>query len=127
MADHEINLNIPLLRAIQAKIKEEPGMFTMSAWHMSAYRGCLGEVYHCGTAHCIGGWAQVLSGATVSNIGVERAAMEALGLTREQANRLFYNVDWPEPFHLEYEMAKGHAERADVAIRRIEHLINTGE
>jgi hypothetical protein len=48
----------------------------------------------CGTTHCIGGWAEAITG---------KSPEKALGLTRDQAHRLFYVASfripqWPKKF-----------------------------
>jgi hypothetical protein len=47
------------------------------------------EYWHCGTAHCYGGWAQVFSGREPNEHTVMRDAREWLGLTRYQADSAF--------------------------------------
>jgi len=61
-------------------------------------------------------------------------AAEELGLSIEQKQRLFYlskhghgngQYYWPVNFELEYNAAKTPLDRAQVAVRRIQHFIDT--
>lgn len=47
------------------------------------------EVWHCGTSHCFGGWAQIKSGRPADFYTVRRDARLWLGITAYEANRLF--------------------------------------
>lgn len=79
----------------------------------------------CGTAACIAGWANILSGhnpATDSD-----AAAVFIGIENEYKWSLFQVCDWPEQFRLKYYSAKLPRERAKIAAARIDHLIETGE
>lgn len=131
-------MNIPLLKEIQARILAEPDAFRMDTWS-------------CGTAHCIAGWALVLSDLKIANPNAEpwahvltdgrspmNAAAEALGLSTEndgdgdwfddgnsEAKRLFLNDDWPRAFCNSYDEAESRRERAKIAAERIDHFIAT--
>jgi len=83
----------------------------------------------CGTTHCIAGWAQVLSGRKQDYDGAYADGQEVLGLTEEQAERLFYITsgaygDWPEQFKGEGE-GKKWSPTPQQAVDRIEHFILT--
>ncbi len=64
------------LHAVMAQIEEHPEMWDQSSWH-------------CGTSHCFGGWAQVLSGAQITSDNVRHDARRWLGLTCREADLLF--------------------------------------
>jgi hypothetical protein len=73
-------MNVELLRKVQEAILADPKSFDMSDFQRDT---------ECGTAYCIGGWAAKLAGERVG----AREGQEALDLTYEQANRLFYVTD----------------------------------
>jgi hypothetical protein len=106
---------IDLLRQVQAKIKAEPENFDMTDWH-------------CGTAHCIGGWFCALAGS-------EHSLWELNNhFTTAEENRLCYVNYWPEQFSTAYLALCSDAwhpkpdkrkEAAEIAAQRIEHFILT--
>jgi hypothetical protein len=61
----------------------------------------------------------------VDRVYPERAAAKLLGLTYEEAARLFFQSQWPEKYCYAYEDARGPRGRARVAARRIDHFITT--
>jgi hypothetical protein len=80
-------MNVALLEKIAEKIQlVDARLFDMERF---GYEKCppVEGIYECGSAHCIGGWACALSGADDFN---HEAAMQALDITQEQANLLFY-------------------------------------
>lgn len=86
-----------------------PEMFDVDEWpsfHAMMHAGC-------GTAACIGGWAQALYHArTHADIG------DILGLTRDQVSRLFYPHELPDDY-----------DWSDItptqAVRVLDHLLTT--
>lgn len=90
-------LNINLLRAIKAQILNEPKSFNIDTWEGRGTPPCK-------TAHCIGGWAIVLSGSTIPHRWemwqptCERMARIALGITVKQSNALLREEKWPLAF-----------------------------
>lgn len=109
-------MNVELLRKIAAVIQEKPELFDMQYfnWRNS-----------CGTSHCIGGWAEDMTGLPMQ---------EALNISNLEARRLFY-VDgdfsdeeegdeggWPKQFHGVPEPWKPTPQQAAA---RIEHFIAT--
>jgi len=110
-------MNVELLRKIKDKILEQPEGFQMEGWH-------------CGTAHCIAGWAQILSGYKESSFFCEFDATEALGLPQSgprhdiilARDRLFHDVHWPEQFK---EPCLTAGQYAKQAAKRIEFFIQT--
>ena len=116
-------MNSKLLLKVKEAILAEPDNFDMDQWH-------------CGTSHCICGWAQVLSGKVKDSFNTDshtEVGMKLLGLTDvTQAMTLFYTSCWPQPFRQSYlnifkddpDLKK---QQAEVAARRIDHFIATGE
>ena len=95
---------LPLLRKVLEHITAHPEEHDQNYW---GYRSLL---LGCGTTHCIGGWALVLSGADLAwatsgdlalavvdgQVSVPlTGAQKVLGLTDGEAGRLFYakNLD----------------------------------
>lgn len=111
-------MNVRLLRRIAKVIQEKPTEFDMV--NFTGYTNC-------GTTHCIGGWAQEFTG---------KHPMEALRITPEQGNRLFYVTNnnreplWPKRF---MGRKKKNLSMEDSwwkptprqAVARIEHFIKT--
>lgn len=109
-------MNVELLRKIAVVIQEKPAEFDMRGFTRHTERG---------TTHCIGGWARQLTG----NYNMA----QALGLTEQQADRLFYvesadTEGWPKQFRgVEDGGDWEHAWRPTIAqtVARIEHFIAT--
>jgi hypothetical protein len=124
-------MNIPLLEELERTIPQHALQFIMGDWF--EYNP---DLYgNCGTAACIAGWAVTLA-LTLSkrprdgqDLGGEASAiaMRELGLTSEQARRLFYKQGWPDPFWSDYktENQENAEHNAKVAARRIRHFIDT--
>lgn len=72
--------NLDLHNQIIAKIEAEPENWNQAKWH-------------CGTAHCYGGWAQILSGMPINTEFARRDARMALGLSVYEADALFDSVN----------------------------------
>lgn len=122
-------MNVELLEKIAETIASRPNHFDISSWHNS--------YGVCGTTHCIGGWAQVLSGIRASTDHEEMAKL--LGLKHAydamyedslnddcEAARLFVVDYWAEPFLSRYRDAVDDpSERAKVACDYIHHFIET--
>jgi hypothetical protein len=64
------------LLAVMAHIEANPECHKQNSWH-------------CGTSHCFGGWAQIMSGKNANDLTVRRDARVFLGLTFIEANDLF--------------------------------------
>lgn len=104
----------------------------------------------CGTTVCIGGAGALDAGfitlRSTPRPGTERVMydvtptgeqhkgdsgtwemfMAALGLSHDQANRLFFLSGWPKGFRSQFVNAKDAASRARVTARRIDQFIATG-
>lgn len=112
--------------------------------HPDTYRQ---DEWHCGTAACIAGHAALLSGLADSvaidldgaarpvrngrilNEDWEDLGYEALG--RRASNSSLFSgspvFSWPEPFNTDWKQANTRKARAQVAARRIDYFIRTGE
>lgn len=113
-------LNVPLLRKIKDQITAHPNDFYMCSWK-------------CGTACCIGGWALTLSGVDFrdEDAELEELASLALGLTKGQANGLFYANCWPKDLRARYYQSSNEPNweerQAAIACERIDRLITECE
>lgn len=107
-------MNVKLLNEIKERITREPETLNMSVWH-------------CDTAHCIAGWAQVLVFPRNDDLmTVERDARRALRTrSRVSAFRLFHLRNWPLRFNKAYLHAESPKGRAHVTCQRIDHFIKT--
>jgi hypothetical protein len=134
-------LNVRLLRKIQQHILEEPRRFVMSAAVIKAstpkewkskkgpFAPDLSSVMPpCGTAACIAGWADILTGGTGSEWYIRHRAAAALGVPDIGSwcgHPLFSENSWPEPFRAQYLAAKTPKRRAEIGAARIDHFIKT--
>jgi len=90
-------VNATLLLKIKEQILREPKSFNMDTWEGKGTPPCR-------TAHCIGGWAIVLSGGTVPHRWemwqdeCARMARKALNITLKQGNQLLFEEKWPAAF-----------------------------
>jgi len=125
-----------LLRKVAKHILDEPKRFIMAAWFYkrSDYRPSVDDFsYHgdfptCNTAACIGGWSVVLGSKKNPDdiLDVQRYAARLLGLTPSRVAVLFDAWAWPTPFD-KFQSATDPRKRAQIAAKRIEHFIKTGE
>jgi hypothetical protein len=111
-------MNVELLRKIAAVIQEKPAEFDM---------GDFRTLKPCGTAYCIGGWAHILSGGD-PELASEKTGRKALGISGDEAERLFFVTDedsggWPEEFRGESNAWEPTPQQAAA---RIERFIETG-
>lgn len=121
-------MNTILLNIIKKQILAEPRQFNMGNY----FSGILPdgtEPANCGTAACIAGWAMAKASASnpkdARKLDVDRnnhAAM-LLGITEQQAGRLFYEDEWPKQF--QSTSRSGLKLRARRAAARINHFIKT--
>lgn len=141
-------LNIELFKKIRDRIAEVPESYDQSLYIRSE------PAAPCGTAACLAGEAIICAAKTLK-IGVknlhfydnkdrvaERAA-ELLGLpepdwgagsTRHYNDtaRLFASLSessviWPKPFAEQFRKARDSRERAAVAVKYLDHIIETGK
>jgi hypothetical protein len=73
-----LTFNIERHNQIIEQIEKHPETWKQNDWH-------------CGTAHCYAGWAQVFSGKEIDDNTVVRDAREWLGLTKYEADTAFYS------------------------------------
>lgn len=129
-------MNVKLLQKVKRAILKRPDQFEMQSWFQSnlyfyddGYRVSGG----CGTAACIGGWAQhlTLKSKTLQQsklkhvINVIPSPYELLAVTQSQGERLFVDSAWPKKFRYGYRSATEPKERAEIAAKRIDHFIKT--
>jgi len=93
-------INVRLLRRIQKQILKEPRQFIMSRYFAHSQR-----IPNCNTAACIAGWAIALKEgitpkAAANSFVPYSDGQDALGLTINQAERLFLPANWPNRFLL---------------------------
>lgn len=67
----------------------------------------------------IGGWSY---GPAAK---IREAAREFLGITTDQANRLFQKANWPETFLCDLDDALPGPEYAEATVNRVKHFIET--
>jgi hypothetical protein len=121
-------MNVRLLRRIQRQLLKEPDSYDQEVY-VDTHTTDAGV---CHTRACIAGWACLLSGRTVNGV----LPRILLGLTLEQADRLFSPIEgprgfrclstaWPERYARQYLEAKTPRGKARAGFRRIEHFIRT--
>lgn len=108
-------MNVKLLREIKQQILKEPKLYDQD--HVTVRK-------ECGTAHCIAGWAMMLSRSISSFPGA------SLDITTEQYSRLagramMGTCDWPKKYAEAYKKARTPQGRARVAAQRIDCFIKT--
>lgn len=110
-------MNIKLLKRIKRQILRNPKQFSMAHWH-------------CGTTHCIAGWAQVLAGKAPDVHHAVWDARHALAISDEQADQLFYRTNWPKEIQDRWIEArvnhKSATFKSKIAAERIEYFIKHG-
>jgi hypothetical protein len=115
-------MNIFLLLKVAEAILAEPWHFNMDSWD-------------CGTTACIGGWACRLSGMPyheTRQLWHYTYPKKFLKLSGEEAERLFFDENWPEQFRFSFDNLRdidGHIENHEkavqIAVARIHHFIAT--
>lgn len=138
-------LNVKLLRQIIQKIKDEPRRLAMSTWithrndgiwrddkrgeRLVIPDGLYGKKcpWHdfppCGTAACIGGWAELITNKKAGKKVFAIELLNILGISDSQVRNLFSCDMWPEKYWLAYANAKTPKGKANAAIRYIEYFI----
>ena len=102
-------MRVDRLEIIRDRVLAEPEKLDMSS-------------YHCGTSHCIAGWATWLFAEGDARLAESpEMAQELLGLTNDQADNLFYPPAWQLAGKFWEEITAPHAAKV------IDHLISTGE
>jgi hypothetical protein len=127
-------LNFALFRKVIRKLEAAPMAYDQGQ------EAIFDDNAPCGTAACIGGWADILSGRGSlkwARVDLDRAA-ESLGLTGENwvseyrtERAVLFDPSpehaWPSPFNSQWEKAKTQRGQARVAIRYLTHILNTGK
>lgn len=133
------------LRWVQEQILANPAMYDQNIVVMGT---------SCGTACCLAGWLHInkvglpehqklvqvgydhefdaSAGKIVFDTGVERLGLDTsvFGYDAEWPNLFSDSEDWPAPYSDEYELAEAEGDgkaMAQIAVRRIDHFIETGE
>lgn len=129
-----MELNLPNLKTLRDTIQAlDPTNFDMAAWSRDENGDGMATrvdmVNHtCGTAGCIGGWAEVLFVAKDDDrIGEakDEEVAEALGLTEEQAHNLFFPLVGIKEAGIEID---SYTELTQAqAVQVLDHLMETGE
>ena len=120
-------MRIDRLREVKRHILNEPLGYSQNEWCLTNHiliADIDGKVPKCGTRACIGGRAALLfaPGRDVYKVDSKKL----LGITFAQGNRLFsVSGSWPEPYATQYAKANTPAERARIAVNRIEKFIRT--
>lgn len=97
---------------------------TPMEWRQIGERDLSPTMPPCGTAACIAGWANLFTKYFDESSSIH--AQQVLGLDENEAESLFYDDNWPEPFRTRYQKAKTPKQRAKIACQRIDHLIKHG-
>ncbi len=128
-------LNVKLLRKIQAYITEEPRRFFMSDFFVKENwnynRSFFGDLSAtpppCRTAACIAGTTNLLTKGRYLG-DWQRAGLKLRIDPHElESHPLFTVLGWPDPFQSDYERARTPKQRAKIACKRIDWLIEHGE
>lgn len=134
-----------LLRRVEKRILEEPRRFDMSDWVYPS-DGMWPDGPPCGTVACIAGWVALdrvpasklkkmtrreffILGDEFHPRSARARACKALGIDPESSvpANLFGVNNWPDKYRIAYNNARTPKGHAGVAVRRIEHFIETGE
>jgi hypothetical protein len=116
-------MNTELLLKVKERILAHPKALEMATWGIA-----VPESTHCGTLACIAGHAvHIATGRVELGRRAERTAKELLGISPDQAFRLFFVDEWPPNFFNSYANTKDKVKAAKVAADRIDHFIATGE
>lgn len=139
-------MNIKLLRKVQKHILAEPRRLNMNRFGELLDEDTLAELGKfappCHTQACIGGTACWIERPRIFNrllkedeeTEIAHRAQKLLGLTSDEADRLFYFAEmrhespdnfWPAKFQDAYEAAKTPIAKAKIAAKRIDHFIAT--
>lgn len=133
-------MNVELLKKVRDYIVKHPNRFVMDAYLFTPENSGIkngfeaddGEFINfdkCGTAACIAGWTCLIKEEEVvkisGNFPFHGAGRDHLELTEDQAGRLFYTDDWPEPYRGNYQDADDQSARSRIAAARIDHFIAT--
>lgn len=130
-------MNVGLLLQVKDHILEEPRRLNMDILFLNLREEDIWfydlPAPPCNTVGCIAGFAAALSGTR--DLTSYQGGMAALGLTREEAERLFteprhwnnmcFRYHWPEDYARAYLAATNPTGRAQATAARIDHFIAT--
>jgi hypothetical protein len=126
----EQRVNVKLFGRVMEQIEAEPQRFCMSVFF--AGRGWVTGQEECKTAACIAGWAIALADKEGVAKYIDAAswrvlgrAGNALGITKSESERLFFDDKWPEPLRGAYLKMVTAGDRADIAVQRIKYFLQT--
>lgn len=88
-------MNVELAKKVREMIRQHPERHDQCMW---SSHWDLNPAKHCGTAACIAGWVAAVKGKTLNELGkqgidVVDFAVEALEITHDQGNVMFYTTD----------------------------------
>lgn len=98
-------MNVELLRQVQARILAEPNRFFMEDWF---------AIHDCETTCCIAGWGRAIHEQMTEQqmtefakngtmtIRMQSQACAAFGISDRQGDNLFLWTEWPEPFRTQF-------------------------
>jgi len=124
---------------VKAAILANPDSFNMRNWALHDNES------PCGTVGCIAGfcdWLMALDGRKRTAFTpdgrinepqmerreklVQRNAIQFLGITPEEGDRIFLRDDWPLHLEGEYCAANTKQRRAEIAVRRLDYFMENG-
>ena len=141
-----MEFNVKLYDRVVRRIKNNPRTFVMDepiadySEHKKKKKAISGDagvhfVPSCGTVGCFAGWTDILNRGKITKGNIEETlhspwktfdlgsfegisvrAQKALGLTRNEADELFYHYRWPEPFRTQYVSAKRKDQQVRAAL-----------
>lgn len=137
----ERRVNTKLFEQVMEQIESNPEHFEMQSFFAAdTYKLCSREAVmkdlisesRCGTTACIAGWAitlhhknNLLSDGFAICGPTEDAATGILGINYDEAQRLFYVENWPDPYRREYIDAEQPEERVRISVDRINYFLAT--
>lgn len=126
--EEQTGINVELLNRVADHIEKHSEQFDIDNWNKTTvskpswWAKLRGAQPVCKTTYCIAGWAVVLSGLRCED-NIPAQAQRLLGLTLDQAKKLFYKTHWPSYFTQSGKAQ--HVQNAWIAAERIRHFIAT--
>lgn len=145
-----------IIDEVCAHILEDADVLCMSAERISADGGPIvdslrGTSYYaiydtvelhpkCGTAGCLAGWICAVGFHKLNphipleeclwksfhTAAADEVAADYLGVDLEIVGKLYYVINWPEPFKSDFG-TENHKKRAEVAVARLKHWTISGQ
>lgn len=131
-------LNLRLLRKVRNRIAEIPESYYQRDWMRES------DAAPCGTVACLAGETVICAAPSVAqgikdlrravrafergfayDIGVVKKARTLLGISLEDAERMFggYADEWPQPFKGRFERAKRQQTKAKIAVAYLDECL----